>query len=303
MYPGGVALWGAVPPIYDTTTLPMERGIHVHARKVAGKRKDLDRSFETLQIVDPRLPDGGVVVSETDAIYYMATLVLGHQVKHVSCSFCGFSHLDKDWFSVRPHRRHLCAGCGRHFQDSAKGIGNPIRALQESCRMEASMPVMPDRPLSIRQEDYPGGIQVWGTNSAILWTGELPEEEGIHVHGFGADGKLVFDETYSAVTIDGEQLDPKAVRTLMAQNALPSLLGRVVTVVCPSCKKPQFDKGELAYTPTAVRSCSACSTALRSNTRLRKVVSNPLVEQLKRLSALAPRPPQKHDLGLLPETL
>src|ERR1700730_6494690 len=34
-YRGGVALWGAVPPIYDTTCLPLDFGIHVHARKDA----------------------------------------------------------------------------------------------------------------------------------------------------------------------------------------------------------------------------------------------------------------------------
>src|SRR4029077_13173243 len=31
-YPGGVALWGAVPAVYDTTTQPLDRGIHVHSR-------------------------------------------------------------------------------------------------------------------------------------------------------------------------------------------------------------------------------------------------------------------------------
>lgn len=32
-FAGGVALWGAVPPVYDTTRLPLDRGIHVHARR------------------------------------------------------------------------------------------------------------------------------------------------------------------------------------------------------------------------------------------------------------------------------
>src|SRR5947208_7795320 len=32
-YLGGVALWGAVPAVYDTTHLPMDRGIHVHTRE------------------------------------------------------------------------------------------------------------------------------------------------------------------------------------------------------------------------------------------------------------------------------
>src|SRR5690348_10184978 len=31
-YKGGVALWGAVLAVYDTTIQPMELGVHVHAR-------------------------------------------------------------------------------------------------------------------------------------------------------------------------------------------------------------------------------------------------------------------------------
>jgi hypothetical protein len=40
-YAGGIALWGASPPIYDTTVLPLERGIHVHAPR--GRRGERDR--------------------------------------------------------------------------------------------------------------------------------------------------------------------------------------------------------------------------------------------------------------------
>ena len=302
-YPGGVALWGAVPPVYDTTDFPMERGIHIHARTAPGEKKALDRSFETLRVIGPRLPEAGVVVSEIDAIYFMVTAVLGHKVKRVECSYCGMSHLDKDYFSVRPHRRHLCAGCGKHFQDSSKGIGNPIRSLQEACGVEVQAPVHPDRPLDIRQEDFPGGIQIWGTNSAILWTGETPEEEGIHVHGLDAQGKHVFDETYSTVRIDGINLDPTMVRTLMAQKALPSLAGRILTITCEACAAAQFDTGEAAYTPTAVRSCTSCGASLTTKSRFRNVVSNPLVDQLRQLAEFAPRIPQEHELGLVPESL
>jgi hypothetical protein len=33
-YLGGIALWGAVPAVYDTTRLPMERGVHVQRGKL-----------------------------------------------------------------------------------------------------------------------------------------------------------------------------------------------------------------------------------------------------------------------------
>jgi transposase-like protein len=48
---------------------------------------------------------------------------------YVTCTHCGWPHLDKDWFSVHPHRRHLCAGCGKLFHDQVKGIGNPIMGV------------------------------------------------------------------------------------------------------------------------------------------------------------------------------
>ena len=44
-YPGGVALWGAVPPIYDTTRLPLDFGIHVHARCESDGEKAIDGTY------------------------------------------------------------------------------------------------------------------------------------------------------------------------------------------------------------------------------------------------------------------
>jgi hypothetical protein len=67
-YPGGVALWGAVPPVYDTTRLPLDRGIHVHSRVTVDSEKELDNTFRAVRIVGKDLPDGGLMVDELDAI-------------------------------------------------------------------------------------------------------------------------------------------------------------------------------------------------------------------------------------------
>src|SRR5471032_2246094 len=40
-YPGGIALWGSVPAVYDTTTQSTDRGIHVHARRTKNGLKDI----------------------------------------------------------------------------------------------------------------------------------------------------------------------------------------------------------------------------------------------------------------------
>jgi transposase-like protein len=236
----------------------------------------------------------------------MVTAVFGYKMKHIPCPYCEHPHLDKDWFSVHPHRRHLCAGCGRHFRDTEAAIGNPIGRISNALRGIARKPKQAKKPLRIRQSDYAGGIQIWGSNPALLWTGDEHEQEGIHVHAFRQEGdKLILaeDETFSALTIDGVSLDPLMVRTLMAQSALPHLADRVEAIRCPRCGTSKFDAGEHAFTPTAAHHCSGCKKGFPSRGRLRKTIGNPLVEILSHLATYAPRPPQKHAMGLLPETL
>jgi len=303
-YSGGVALWGAMPAVYDTTTLPIERGIHVHARPTPNSKKELDFTYRAVRLLSDRLPRGGVLISELDAIYYMASSVFGYGMKHVRCTYCGYAHLDRDWFSVHPHRRHLCAGCGRHFSDTEKAVGNPIIEVRTLCGISGHKTRPAKKKLQIKQADFPNGIQIWGSNPAFLWTTPRPEDEGIHVHGFLDDPhEPEFDETFSEVTIDGVRLGPEMVRIRMAQSALPSLKGRVMPIECPECGAAQFAKGEDAFTPSAYFTCRQCKQEFSPRGRIRKVVANPLARILERLAEKAPRPPQEHELDLLPETL
>lgn len=304
-YQGGIALWGAVPPVYDTTTLPMDRGIHVHGRVSADAEKEMDRTFRAVRIISSRLADGGSLISELDAIYYMVSSVFGFEVTDVRCTHCGYEHLDRDWFSVHAHQRHLCAGCGRHFRDTQVGIGNPIAALQEAWGGAASKPVPSKRKLDIRQSDFPGGIQIWGSNPAFLWTANRAEEEGIHVHAFmRPDEKVpIRDETYGEVVVDGNRLDAEMVRLLMAQNVMPSLRNRVSSLACPNCRMAVYATGSAAYSPSSEHKCSRCGHAFRTPGRIRKIVANPLVGVLAKIAQNATRRPREHDLQLLPETL
>jgi hypothetical protein len=303
-FPGGVALWGAVPPVYDTTRLPLDRGIHVHARLVPGGGKVHDTTFRAVRVTGGKLPSGGLTISELDAVYYMVSSVFGFAIRFIECSMCGYPHLDKDWFSVHPHRRHLCAGCGRHFRDTATGIGNPIAELQRATGLATRAPIPAGQPLNISQSDYPGGIQIWGSNPAIIWSAAKAEQAGIHVHAFKRQNdRTDIDETFSTVTIDGVTLDPAMVRTLMAQNGLPHIEGRVFSMRCIDCNRPAFDEDEEAFTPEIGRRCSQCGGNLSGSGRVRKAIANPLLEILERLAVKAPRPPQRHSLGFLPETL
>lgn len=305
-YPGGVAIWGAVPPVYDTTRLPLDRGIHVHARHSANIHKDIDATYRGVRLYDAKrgLPADGVVISELDAIYYMVTSAFGFEMKYVECTLCGWPHLDKDWFSVHAHRGHLCAGCGKHFRDADMAIGNPLCRLRDVYGVRGARTRPADRWFRARQSDYPGGLQIWGSNPAIVWTGRGREEEGIHIHAFnGNDERPSIDDTFAGVEIDGISFDAGMVRTLMAQSALPHIEGRIIDITCPECRSAHFDQGNMAFTPHVAHHCDRCGTEVRSSGRLRNTVGNPLVGVLQKLAASAPRKPQNHSLGLLPETL
>jgi transposase-like protein len=283
----------------------MDRGIHVHARLLSESSKELDFTYRAVILVGERFPQDGVVVSEIDAIYYMVSTVFGFSMIFVACTHCGWPHLDKDWFSVHPHRRHLCAGCGKHFRDCVTGIGNPIIGVRDRYGVINHRIVPATKTLDIKQSDFPGGIQIWGSNPALLWTSEKCEEEGIHVHAFLEQGQeeAAVDDTFSAVTIDGIKLDPVMVRVLMAQNVLPSLKGRVTSLDCPHCGQPGVDQGEAAYVPRQNHACSECGRSFDSIGRIRNLVLNPLPAIFRDLAKLAPRPPQQHRLDLLSETL
>jgi transposase-like protein len=200
---------------------------------------------------------------------------------------------------VHPHQRHLCSGCGQNFRDSERAIGNPLARIWEKFNGLHKTLLAPRR-VDIDQVQFPNGIQIWGSNPSIVWTSGRSEEEGIHIHAFG-DSPL--DDTFSSVTIDGVPLDPTAVRTLMAQNALPHIAGRVAALQCPKCKESHFDTGEHAFTPHEQHICAKCKIEFRSRGRIRKVIGNPIVEVFRQLAGNAPRPARKHDIGLLSETI
>jgi transposase-like protein len=306
-YPGGIALWGSVPAVYDTTTQSTDRGIHVHARRTKNGLKDIDRTYRKLRIPlsGDLLSDGWVEVDEIDAINYMISGVFGFQTISVNCIYCGFPHLDRDWFSVHTHRRHQCHGCGRQFSDSVSGIGNPLANIRQLLGAKPTAKIKAPESMSLRQRDYPGGIQIWGSNPAIVWTSDEPEETGIHIHAFSSHEQKMpsVDDTYSKVTIDGVKLDANQVRTYMAQSSMPHLEGRIVDLVCPSCGESHFDQAEMAYTPHIDHECHSCETLFRSQTQIKKTIGNPFVAVRRELATKALNPMREDKLGLRPETI
>jgi len=290
-YPGGIALWGAVPAVYDTTGLPPELGIHVHAREQTGAEKEIDATFPAVIVRDKRdlFSDRHIVITAETAVNYYLSRFTGQTVKHLFCTYCGELHLDAGYFAVHAHRRHLCHGCGRYFQDEDRGVSNPIdyvRELRGDTDSKRSL-ISAGRCLDVRQADYPGGIQIW---ASIIWTSEKPEEEGIHVHLYGSPrSEPVIDETFSTVRIDGFDLNQRMVQCLMAQNAIPYLKGKIVSLNCPKWGQPHFDDGRLALQPHKEHDCEHCGEKFLTPGSRRLIVSNPLVATLETLRSCAPR--------------
>jgi transposase-like protein len=293
-FAGGVGIWGSVPPVYDTTSTSLEAGIHVHARKANEKEKFIDKSFR--EVIVKGMTRGDVTISEAQAIYFLVSTLLGFRTKVIRCTRCGSMHLDEDWFSVHAHKRHLCEACGRTFHDEEAAVGNPLAAFVDDTGRRVRRA---RKTLDVAQADYRGGIQIWGSNPSILWTGRRPEEEGIHIHAFDGRGKQMVDDTFSTVTIDGCSLDPEMVRTYMAQQTLPHLSGRLACVTCTSCGHHHMDEGELRVTPHSPHVCERCGESFVDGTpRLRATISNPVVGVLRQLSQNAVQKPRVHSLGL-----
>ncbi len=66
--------------------------------------------------------------------------------------------------------------------------------------------VKSDRELDLR--DYNGyQVKIWASTPAIVWTSELPQESGIHVHIYQGKNKIIND-TFGKVTLfDGSSLE------------------------------------------------------------------------------------------------
>jgi hypothetical protein len=271
----------------------------VHARAKVGGDKEIDRSYAAVRVIGAALPSGGILISESDAVHYMTGCVFGVKMSNVSCRNCGRPHLDADWFSVHAHRTHLCGWCGHYFKDGSASIGNPIYGIRESCGIKAPFLEGSPRKLALKQDDYPGGIQIWGSSPALMWASSAPERKGIHVHAFKTnEGAPEVDETFSSVTVDDMKLDPQMVRVLMAQRTLPWLRTRIAAISCSTCHAAVFDDGPLAFTPRGVYDCWKCGARFGGGGRIRNIVGNPLLGTLALLAKNAPRPQQHHELEL-----
>lgn len=289
-YHGGVGIWGSLEAVFDSKREIPEKGVHVHLRRKEGEEKEVDRTFKEVFI---KIPSNNLLsesewikIDEYTACAYTASNVFGKKLKVVRCKHCNREHIDADFFAVHYHKKHMCTFCGREFIDSEPGISNPVHYIQQVFAEKLRHRVLTkvDRKLMVRQKDYPGGIQIWGSNPAIIWTAKRSEEGGIHVHLFkDKNGMPVSDDTYGYVEIDGIELDDEMIRYYMVQKSLSYLIKYIVSLVCPNCNKEHFDREDKALNPHKTHHCEHCHHVFDDTTRFKGVVSNPIVERLKKL--------------------
>jgi hypothetical protein len=289
-YPGGVGIWGSLAAVYDSKREIPEKGVHVHLRKNKGEKKVVDKTFKEVFIQIPSNSSidkkDWVRIDEYSACAYTASIIFGKKLKILKCKHCNRDHIDAEYFAVHYHKKHFCTYCGREFIDIEHGISNPIFYLQQlfSEKMKHRKLTKVDRRLIISQSDFPGGIQIWGSNPAVIWTAERKEEGGIHVHLFESDkGEPLIDDTYGYVQIDGIELDDMMIRYFMAQKSLPYLAKYITSLACPKCGKDHFDLGDNALNPHKIHECEHCNECFEDKTRYKGVVSNPVLKRLQQL--------------------
>ena len=290
---GGIAIWGALPPIFNTSPELEEYGVHVHARNEveSDSKKAIDGTYQHVEVCigSDLLGPRWEVINTRMAVAYFATLAVGQEPKAIKCSHCQRYHLDDGIFGVRPHRKHRCEYCGRDFFDDDHGIGNPIvvvkRAFSDD-QFEREVHRSP-KELSLSLRDFDGGVAVWASNPAAFWTQPRSEHSGIHLHAYGktagGDARIVEDETFGSLNIEGIRLSRPMMRLLMAQRSIPEIRDAVKGFRCPECNAPHFDRDEKAVTPHDEHECELCGHLFRHSSG-RASIGNPLIDNLETLA-------------------
>ena len=287
-YPGGIAIWGALEPVFDTSSCPWDSGVHIHARMMVGGPKCIDETFDVVRVeLNPNSSERRTfVVNGDDAATYNIAAILKCRMTFLACPDCQSIHSDRGYDAVHLHREHTCEACGAAFSSDEPSISNPVMLLKEMCGdvLQDRIVIDPvERRIRNVLSRFSGGIQLWGSNPAIIWTSPKPEEGGIHFHGFLKPNILPeVDETYGSVSLDGMVLDPDMMRHLMAQRALPYLVPHLSSLRCENCGGDHFDNYGDAVTPHEQHHCEHCGATFTTPGGL-SVVSNPIIELIRQL--------------------
>jgi hypothetical protein len=276
-YPGGVAIWGALPAVFDTTTQEFDRGVHVHARLAHVSKKCIDATYESVNVV---WRNQRFLINEEVAVHFSLASIFNHKIVSLTCEQCSQSILSLQIFSLIPHHEHICHNCGHVNFTTDACVANPVIAFKNnlSDSVIKRKSIQPDRSINIEMDRYPDGVQIWGSNPSIVWTSSRVEESAIHVHAYAHGERRVIDNTYGLVFLEGECLDIEMIRVWQIQKMIPDLKSKVAVVFCPYCNASQFDQGICAVIPQTSRKCQQCAIFFSHESR----ISNPVINILKK---------------------
>jgi transcription elongation factor Elf1 len=269
-----IAVWGVIRPAIEIGKVEQSPGkVHVHRRPSPGADKDIDRSFDIVRV---RNGDVIVTVEGMAAQAYAVSQLTGIPVVPLTCPRCGEVHIDELMFATNQHIKHLCNACGRNFRDKQPSVSNPLGATQERLGLlPAPGPRHINRPLTIDSSDY-ASVAMWPSNAAIISTMTRPEDQGVHVHAWSTDGRLVIDETHSPVTLDGQAIDERALRLLSVQREL-ARGAPILRMVCKECNHLMLSPATGWVQAVTRHVCDVCGTENRTP---RKAFLNPLASEM-----------------------
>ncbi|MDF5706597.1 MAG: hypothetical protein PUP90_02660 [Nostoc sp. S4] len=224
-YPGGIGIWAALPTAINTTDkLDIDSVlIHVHARPELQGKKTIDGNFPAVVVKSGEsLPLFGntsiniqrVVIAPPSALAYLEALINNLPLGTLYCNKCQHPHLDLGDFAKNPHKKHFCGNCGVDSNWSKEPIvSSPLKELANKLTKNPNF-VESDRTLDLR--DYQNcQFKVWSSTPAILWTSDLVQEMGIHVHIYQGKKKIL-DDTFGKVTdLDGSYLERDKLLAIM----------------------------------------------------------------------------------------
>ncbi|WP_454781795.1 hypothetical protein [Legionella sp. WA2022007384] len=279
-FPGGVAVWGALPAVFDCHNNKFDRGVHIHARMTHSGKKIIDQSYPEVELI---WQEKRIIITEASALSFTMSSIFDFDIVSLDCSHCGKVLLDKNLASVRPSFEHYCSFCGNLTWTNTRCVVNPVIRFKEMLddQLVKRPSIMPQRKINLDKTKYPGGFQIWGSNPSIIWTAKRLEESAIHVHAYNSENKRVIDNTYSEVWINGVLLDIEMVRVLQIQKAIHELRFHLTSINCPRCSHPHFDKELLAVVPHQQHQCEQCDAVFNSP---KSIISNPSTTILNQLT-------------------
>ena len=207
-----VGIWCSMPAALSTHTIARRAPrIHVHVRPTAEGHKTVDRDFNAISVLYSGKSGlfandqiTRVNITPPAAFEFVCGLETKREMDCISCSKCGYPHLDLGDFGRTPHKKHFCGNCG--FDSTwSKGpiISTPLKPMHDQY-LDSLKYETPNRSLNL--DDYPGcSYTVWASTPAVLWTAHRPQELGIHVHVHKGRERIV-DDTFGDVTLEGKAL-------------------------------------------------------------------------------------------------